>query len=188
MATLDGKRIAFLTANEGVEQVELTEPWRAVKDAGGAPMLIAPDAGEVQAFNHLDKADRFPVDLAVESTNPTDFDALVLPGGVANPDQLRTKPPAVHFVRQLAAAGKPIAVICHGPWTLIDAGLVSGRRLTSWPSLSIDLTNAGAEWVDEAVVVDTSGANTIVSSRQPDDLPQFCACFVETFSETFARA
>jgi protease I len=184
---LEGKRVAFLTANEGVEQVELTEPWKAVQDAGGHPVLVAPDAGEVQAFNHLDKADRFPVDLTVDEAGAAQFDALVLPGGVANPDQLRTKPPAVHFVRQMAEAARPIAVICHGPWTMIDAGLVPGRRLTSWPSLRTDLTNAGADWVDEVVVVDTNGPNTIVSSRKPDDLPRFCEQLVQVFSQAFAR-
>jgi protease I len=188
MATaLAGRRIAFLTANEGVEQAELTEPWRAVQDAGGAAVLLAPEAGEVQAFKHLDKADRFPVDATVEAADPAQFDGLVLPGGVANPDQLRATPQAVHFVRQIAEAGKPIAVICHGPWTLIDAGLVANRKLTSWPSLTTDLTNAGAEWVDEAVVVDTNGPNTIVSSRKPGDLPPFCAQMVDTFANTLAR-
>jgi protease I len=184
---LEGKRVAFLMANEGVEQVELTEPWKAVEGAGGEPVLLAPKEGEVQAFNHLDKADRFPVDMTVDRADPSEFDALVLPGGVANPDQLRTQPPAVHFVHQMAEHGRPIAVICHGPWTMIDAGLVPGRRLTSWPSLTTDLTNAGAEWVDEVVVVDTNGPNTIVSSRKPDDLPRFCEQLVKTFSEAFAR-
>jgi protease I len=184
---LAGKHIAFLTANEGVEQIELTEPWKAVQAAGGDAVLLAPEAGEVQAFNHLDKADRFPVDATVDAADPAQFDALVLPGGVANPDQLRTTPSAVHFIRQIAEAGKPIAVICHGPWPLIDAGLVPDRRLTSWPSLTTDLTNAGAEWVDEPVVVDTNGPNTIVSSRKPDDLPQFCGQLVETFASSLAR-
>ncbi len=184
---LQGKRIAFLMANEGVEQVELTEPWKAVQTAGGEPVLLAPKSGEVQAFNHLDKADRFPVDMTVGDADPAQFDGLVLPGGVANPDQLRIQPPAVHFVHQMAETGRPIAVICHGPWTLIDAGVVPGRRLTSWPSLSTDLTNAGAEWVDEVVVVDSNGPNTIVSSRKPDDLPRFCAELVDSFSEAFAR-
>ena len=184
---LEGKRVAFLMANEGVEQVELTEPWKAVQNAGGEPVLLAPEPGEVQAFNHLDKADRFPVDRAVEHADPEQFDALVLPGGVANPDQLRIKPPAVHFVHRMAETGRPIAVICHGPWTMIDAGLVSGRRFTSWPSLRTDLTNAGADWVDEVVVVDTNGPNTIVSSRKPHDLPRFCEELVHTFSQAFAR-
>lgn len=179
MAALTGKKIAFLTANEGVEQVELTEPWKAVEAEGGQPVLIAPEAGEVQAFDHLDKADTFPVDLTAEQADPSEYAALVLPGGVANPDELRTHPEAVRFAHQVAEAGTPVAVICHGPWTLIDAGVVSGRRVTSWPSLKTDLTNAGAEWVDEEVVVDEQGPGPLISSRKPDDLPAFCATFLE---------
>ncbi len=179
---LAGQRIAFLVANEGVEQVELTEPWKAVEAAGGEPVLVAPQRAEVQAFNHLDRGDRFVADESLDEARADRFDALVLPGGVANPDQLRLQPPAVRFTREIAEAGKPIAVICHGPWTMIDAGLVGGRRLTSWPSLRTDLTNAGAEWVDEQVVVDTSGMAPIVSSRRPDDLPAFCTQLVQTFS------
>lgn len=179
MADLHGKRIAFLTANEGVEQVELTQPWKAVEGAGGRPELLAPESGDVQAFNHLDKGDTFPVDRAVGDVSPDDYDGLVLPGGVANPDQLRMHPDAVRFVRQIFEAGTPVAVICHGPWTLIDAGVVRGRRITSWPSLKTDLTNAGAEWVDEEVVVDRG----LVSSRKPDDLPAFCSKLVEEFAE-----
>jgi protease I len=184
---LQGKRIAFLIANEGVEQVELTQPWKAVQDAGAQPLLIAPKPGSAQAFNHLDKADTFTVDQTLDEADPAQFDALVLPGGVANPDFLRMQPPAVRFVHEIADAGKPVGVICHGPWTLIDAGLVAGRRMTSWPSLRTDLTNAGAEWVDEQVVVDSNGTNTIVSSRRPDDLPAFCAQIVQVFSDQFAR-
>jgi protease I len=179
VADLHGKRIAFLTANEGVEQVELTQPWKAVEGAGGRPELLAPESGDVQAFNHLDKGDTFPVDRAVGGVSPDDYDGLVLPGGVANPDQLRMHPDAVRFVRQIFEAGTPVAVICHGPWTLIDAGVVRGRRITSWPSLKTDLTNAGAEWVDEEVVVDRG----LVSSRKPDDLPAFCSKLVEEFAE-----
>jgi protease I len=179
VADLHGKRIAFLTANEGVEQVELTQPWKAVEGAGGRPELLAPESGDVQAFNHLDKGDTFPVDRAVGDVSPDDYDGLVLPGGVANPDQLRMHPDAVRFVRQIFEAGTPVAVICHGPWTLIDAGVVRGRRITSWPSLKTDLTNAGAEWVDEEVVVDRG----LVSSRKPDDLPAFCSKLVEEFAE-----
>lgn len=179
---LTGRVIGVLTANEGVEQVELTEPWKAIEAAGGRPVLIAPEAGEVQAFDHLDKADRFPVDRTVAQVAAEDLDALVLPGGVANPDQLRTEPRAVALLRQVAERGSPIAAICHAPWTLIDAGLVAGRTLTSWPSLSTDLTNAGAEWVDEEVVVCTSGPNVMVTSRNPDDLPAFCRTFVAQFS------
>ncbi|HYH53945.1 MAG TPA: DJ-1/PfpI family protein, partial [Solirubrobacterales bacterium] len=136
---LKGKRIAFLTANEGVEQVELTEPLEAVRGAGGEADLLAPEAGEIQAFNHLDKGERFPVDRAVGDADADDYDGLVLPGGVASPDQLRTEAEAVEFVRAFFAAGKPVGVICHGPSTLIDAVVVRGRTLTSWPSLQTDL-------------------------------------------------
>lgn len=180
--SLEGRTIAFLTANEGVERVELTEPWRAVQEAGGRPVLLAPESGQVQSFDHLDKADTFPVDGIVGDADPASFDGLVLPGGVANPDQLRTKPEAVHFVRQVVERGTPVAVICHGPWTLIDAGVAKGRMLTSWPSLKTDLTNAGAEWSDEEVVVCTHGPNVLVSSRKPDDLPAFCRTAVATFA------
>ena len=140
---LQGVRVAFLVANEGVEQVELTEPWDAVQRAGGTAELVAPEAGTVRTMHHLDWADSFPVDRTTADARPDDYDAVVLPGGVANPDQLRTDPPAVRFLRELAEAGKPIAVICHGPWTLIDAVVARGRTLTSWPSLSTDLTNPG---------------------------------------------
>jgi protease I len=176
---LQGKKIAFLTANEGVEQVELTEPLRAVREAGAEAELLAPETGEVQAFNHLDKADAFEVDRAVGEADPSDYDGLVLPGGVANPDQLRTKPEALEFVRSFFTAGKPVAAICHGPWTLIDAGVVEGRTLTSWPSLQTDLRNAGAEWVDEEVHVDQG----LVTSRKPDDLEAFNAKIVEELVE-----
>jgi protease I len=176
---LQGRKIAFLTANEGVEQVELVEPLEAVREAGAEAELLAPEAGEIQAFNHLDKADTFPVDRAVGEADAGDYDGLVLPGGVANPDQLRTKPEAVEFVRGFFAAGKPVGVICHGPWALIDAGVIEGRTLTSWPSLQTDLRNAGAEWVDEEVHVDQG----LVSSRKPDDLEAFKAKIVEEFAE-----
>jgi protease I len=171
---LDGLRIAFMVANEGIEQVELTEPWQAVKDAGGTPELLAPEPGHAQAFNHLDKADTFPVDQAIRDADPGDYDALMLPGGVANPDQLRTVPAAVEFARSMFAAGKPAAVICHGPWTLVEADLVRGRTLTSWPSLRTDIRNAGGNWVDEEVHVCTSGPNVLITSRKPDDLPALC--------------
>jgi protease I len=176
---LAGKKIAFLTANEGVEQVELTEPLRAVREAGAEAELLAPEAGEVQAFNHLDTGDTFDVDRAVGEADPSEYDGLVLPGGVANPDQLRTKPEALEFVRGFFEAGKPVGVICHGPWTLIDAGVAEGRTLTSWPSLQTDLRNAGAEWVDEEVHVDQG----LVTSRNPDDLEAFTAKIVEEFAE-----
>ncbi|HSS41060.1 MAG TPA: type 1 glutamine amidotransferase domain-containing protein [Solirubrobacterales bacterium] len=176
---LQGKRIAFLTANEGVEQIELTEPMKAVRDAGAEAELLAPEPGEVQAFNHLDKADTFEVDIPIGDADATEFDGLVLPGGVANPDQLRTNPEVLKFVRAFFEAGKPVGVICHGPWTLIDAGVVEGRVLTSWPSLQTDLRNAGAIWVDEEVHVDQG----LVSSRKPDDLDAFNAKIVEEFAE-----
>lgn len=176
---LKEKTVAFLTAQEGVEEVELTQPWKAVQDAGGTPKLIAPAAGEVQAFNHLDKSTTYPVDEALADADPDSYDALVLPGGVANPDQLRTDEHAVEFVRRIFSAGKPVGVICHGPWTLVEADLVRGRKLTSWPSLQTDIRNAGGEWVDEEVVVDQG----LVSSRKPDDLPAFCAKIIEEFAE-----
>jgi protease I len=171
---LHGRRIAFLVANDGTEQVELTRPWQAVEGAGGTPVLIAPEVGKVQGRNHLDEGDVFEATVGLDDAVMDDYDALVLPGGVANPDDLRTRPPAVRLVRQFAEAGKPIAAICHAPWTLIDAGVVRGRRLTSWPSLTTDLTNAGAEWVDEEVVVDETDGQMLVSSRKPDDLDAFC--------------
>jgi protease I len=176
---LQGKKIAFLTANEGVEQVELVEPREAVREAGAEVELLAPEAGEIQSFNHLDKADTFQVDRSVGEADASEYDGLVLPGGVANPDQLRTNPEALEFVRGFFTAGKPVGVICHGPWTLIDAGVVEGRTLTSWPSLETDLRNAGANWVDEEVHVDQG----LVSSRKPDDLEAFKAKIVEEFAE-----
>lgn len=178
--TLQGKTIAFLMANEGVEQIELTEPWRAVEEAGGRPQLLAPDAGKkVQAFNHLDKADTFKVDVAVAEADANDYDGLVLPGGVANPDHLRMNPDAVRFVKSFFQAGKPVAVICHGPWTLVEADVLRGRTITSWPSMQTDIRNAGGNWVDEQVCVD----NGLVSSRKPDDLPAFCEKMIEEFAE-----
>jgi len=176
---LQGKKIAFLTANEGVEQIELTEPLKAVREAGAEAELLAPEAGQVQAFNHLDKGDTFDADRVVGDADAGEYDGLVLPGGVANPDQLRSKPEALEFVRQFFEAGKPVGVICHGPWTLIDAGVVEGRTITSWPSLQTDLRNAGAKWVDEEVHVDQG----LVSSRKPDDLEAFNAKIVEEFAE-----
>jgi deglycase len=174
-----GKKIAFLMSNEGVEQVELIKPLEAVREAGAEAELLAPEAGEIQAFNHLDKGDTFEVDTVVGKADPDEYDGLVLPGGVANPDQLRTKPEAVRFIRSIFAAGKPVGVICHGPWSLIEADVVSGRTLTSWPSLQTDLRNAGATWVDEEVHVDSG----LVSSRKPGDLPAFTAKIVEEFAE-----
>jgi protease I len=176
---LSGKRIAFLVAQEGVEEVELTEPWKAVEQAGGTPELIAPEKGEVQAMNHLDKGSSFKVDRTLADAKPEDYDGAVLPGGVANPDQLRTEGSATSFLKEMFAEGKPVGVICHGPWTLVEADLVRDRTITSWPSLKTDIRNAGGRWVDEEVVVDQG----LVSSRNPDDLPAFCAKIVEELAE-----
>lgn len=182
---LRGKVIAFLIAPEGAEQVELVEPWRAVESAGGRPVLIAPvdKAGaEAQLFQHLDKGDRQRVDMPLSTADVAEYDALVLPGGVANPDMLRTDPEAVRFVRRFFSDGKPVAAICHAPWMLIEAHEASGRTLTSWPSLHTDLSNAGAAWVDEPVVICEKGNNTLVTSRKPDDLPSFNEAVVKVFS------
>jgi deglycase len=179
MADLNGKRIAFL-ATDMVEQVELTEPWKAVEQAGGTPELVSLEEGEIQGFNHYDKADKFPVDRTVDEATPDDYDALVLPGGVGNPDTLRMHDNAVQFARAFMDAGKPVAVICHGPWTLVEADVVRGRTITSWPSVKTDIKNAGGNWVDQEVVVD----DNLTSSRKPDDLPAFCSTFVEEFAKT----
>jgi protease I len=178
MSDLNGKTIAFLVAPEGIEQVELTEPWAAVEKAGGRPQLLSTELGEVQAFHHLDKADTFPVDMAVADADPASYDGLVLPGGVANPDALRMDEVAVAFVRDFVESERPVAAICHASWTLAEADVVRGRRMTSWPSLQTDLRNAGAEWVDEEVVVD----GQLVTSRKPDDLPAFTEAMVEAFA------
>jgi protease I len=183
MAGLSGKKVAFLVANEGIEQVELTEPWKAVEQTGGQPELIAPEAGKAQAFNHLDKADTFPVDKTTADADASEYVGLVLPGGVANPDQLRMKPEAVAFAKAFVDAGKPVAVICHGPWTLVEAAVVRNRTLTSWPSLKTDIENAGGHWVDKQVQVCDGDENVIVSSRKPDDLPAFCETFIRVFEE-----
>ena len=177
--TLTGRTVAFLVASEGIEQVELTEPWKAVQEAGATPRLVSPEAGSVQAFHHLDKADTFDVDLTVADASVDDFDALVLPGGVANPDALRTDDQAVALVREFMSSGKPVAAICHAAWSLVEADCVRDKRLTSWPSLQTDIRNAGGTWVDEEVVVD----NGLVTSRNPDDLPAFCEKLVEEFAE-----
>jgi protease I len=180
---LQDKTIAFLVAPEGIEQVELTEPWRAVMQAGGTPRLISTKPGKVQAFNHLDRADTFDVDATVDQVSADDFDGLVLPGGVANPDFLRLKPDAVAFARGFFEAGKPVASICHAPWTLIEADVVRGRTMTSWPSLRTDLSNAGAKWVDQEVQVCTAGPNTLVTSRKPDDLKAFTQALVDAMGD-----
>ncbi len=179
---LAGRRIAFLVANEGVEQIELVDPWQAVEQDGGQPVLVAPEPGRVQAFNHLDRGAVFPVHQTVAETAVEDFAGLVLPGGVANPDHLRTQPGAVALVREFVDAGKPVAAICHAPWTLVEAGAVKGKTLTSWPSLRTDLVNAGATWVDETVRVDPAGGWTLVTSRNPGDLPAFCREMCRAFA------
>jgi protease I len=168
-----------LVAPEGVEQVELTEPWKAVEYAGARPTLISTEPGQLHAFNHLDRADDFDVDATVNEVNVADFDALVLPGGVANPDYLRTQPNAVAFVKAFFDEGKPVAVICHGPWTLVEADVLRGRRITSWPSVQTDIRNAGGDWIDAEVVTCTNGPNTLISSRKPDDLPTFNAALLD---------
>ncbi|MFJ8647503.1 type 1 glutamine amidotransferase domain-containing protein [Streptomyces sp. NPDC093546] len=176
-------RVAFLVAPEGVEQVELTDPWQAVADAGDTPVLVSTEPGKIQAFNHLDKADTFPVDETVADASADAFGALVLPGGVANPDFLRMDERAVAFVRAFFDAGKPVAAICHGPWTLVEADVLRGRTLTSWPSLKTDIRNAGGEWVDEQVKVCEATPSTLVTSRKPDDLKAFCEAFTEVFAK-----
>ena len=175
---LQGKRVAFL-ATDMVEQVELTEPWNAVKADGAEPELVSLEEGEIQGFNHYDKADKFPVDRTIEEVSADEYDALMLPGGVGNPDTLRMDENVVSFVRDFFEQGKPVAAICHGPWTLVEAGVVRNRTLTSWPSIQTDIRNAGGNWVDEEVHVDQG----LVSSRNPDDLPAFCAKIVEEFCE-----
>src|ERR1700722_11794156 len=180
---LSGRTVAFLVANEGIEQVELTQPWGAVKQAGGQPVLAATKAGQAQAFNHLDKADTFNVDITTAELKIEDFDAVVLPGGVANPDQLRTALPAVDFLRAFSEAGKPVAAICHGPWTLVEAGMVRGRTLTSWPSLQTDIRNAGGAWVDQEAVVCVDGPYALITSRKPDDLDAFNKAVIEVCAE-----
>ena len=175
---LQGKRVAFL-ATDMVEQVELTEPWKAVQEAGATTELISLEEGEIQGFNHYDKGDTFPVDKTVEEARADDYDALVIPGGVGNPDTMRVDENAVGLVRDFFEQGKPVGVICHGLWMLVEAGVVRGRKVTSWPSLQTDIRNAGGNWVDQEVVVDEG----LVTSRKPDDLPAFNAKIVEEFAE-----
>ena len=176
--SLEGKTIAVL-ATDGFEQVELTEPVAALKAAGARVDIVAPKSGVIQGSKHHDKGDTTAVDKTLGDASPSDYDGLVLPGGVISPDALRLEEAAIAFIRGFTEAGKPVAAICHGPWTLINAGAVSGRRMTSWPSLEIDLRNAGAEWVDEVVVVDQG----LITSRKPEDLPAFCAKMIEAFAE-----
>jgi protease I len=175
---LNGLKVAILVA-EGFEQVELTEPKKALETAGAQTKILSPARGRVQGWNHFEKGDSFPVDVALEEADSRDFDALLLPGGVANPDQLRVIPKAVQFVRDFFDSDKPVAAICHGPWPLIDADVVRGRRITSWPSLKSDLLNAGAEWVDQEVVTDDG----LVTSRKPADIPAFNQKMIEEFAE-----
>lgn len=175
---LNGKRIAFL-ATDGVEQVELTEPWRAVEEAGGQPELISPKTEQILGFNHLDHGDTFRVDTTVKNADPGDYDGLVLPGGVVNADFLRTVDDAMAFMQAFFEQGKPVGVICHAPWALVETGIVKERTVTSWPSLQTDIRNAGGAWVDEELVVDRG----LFTSRKPDDLPAFCAKLVEEFAE-----
>ena len=182
--SLNGKRVAILVA-EGFEQSELDGPQQALAEAGAETLIVSPaEEGWVQAWKHFDLGDSYEVDVPLAEANVEDFDALLLPGGVANPDQLRKKPEAVNFVRAFFDAGKPVAAICHAPWTLIEAGVVKGRTLTSWPSVKTDLVNAGANWVDEQVVVD----NGLVTSRKPDDIPAFNEKMIEEFAEGTHRA
>ena len=178
MPSVEGKKIAFL-ATHGVEQVELTEPWRAVQEAGGSPELVSLEEGQIQGMEHLDKGEKFDVDRAVADVSPDDYDSLIVPGGVANPDFLRTDEDAVAFVRGFFEAGKPVAAICHGPWVLVEADVVRDRTVTSWPSLKTDIRNAGGNWVDQEVHVDGG----LTTSRKPDDLPAFCAKVLEEIAE-----
>jgi protease I len=180
-AQLAGRTIAVL-ATDGVEQVELTEPVKALRGAGAEVEVIS-DKDKIQAFKHHEKGITIPVDVSLEEANPEDFDGLVLPGGVINPDALRLVPAAIEFVRHFVKGKKPIAAICHGPWTLIDAGGVKGKRMTSWPSLKTDLSNAGATWVDEEVAID----GNLVTSRKPDDIPAFNQKMIETFHRTSSQ-
>jgi protease I len=175
---LQGKTIAFI-ATDMVEEVELTEPWQAVKDAGGEPELLSIKSGEIQAFNHYDKSKTYKVDKEISSTLMDDYDGLVIPGGVGNPDTMRMHDDAVEFVRSFFEAGKPVAAICHGPWMLVEADVARGRKITSWPSLRTDIRNAGGNWVDQEVVVDQG----LVTSRKPDDLPAFCKKLIEELAE-----
>ena len=174
---LKNKKVAILVA-DGFEQVEMTKPQQALEEAGAQTQIISPKGDRVQGWNHFDKGDFFSVDVSLDGANPADYDALLLPGGVANPDQLRTIDKAVQFVKSFFDAGKPVAAICHGSWTLIEAKVVEGRTLTSWPSLKTDLQNAGAHWVDREVVVDKG----LVTSRNPDDIPAFNREMLELFS------
>lgn len=175
---ISGKKVAFLLT-DGVEQVELTGPWQAVTEAGGQPTLVAPSAGRLQGYNSTDKGDTFKVDVTVAEADAADYDALVIPGGVVNADHLRVDADAQRFTRDFFEQHKPVASICHGPWLLIDAGVIRGRNVTSYHTLATDLKNAGANWSDQEVVVDQG----LVTSRKPDDLPAFCDALLEEIRE-----
>jgi protease I len=187
-SALEGRPVAFLVATEGTEQVELTEPWQAVASEHGVPALVSQSSGEVKLFRHLDRGDTWPVDVTLDTARAEDYAALVLPGGVANADHLRMDERAVDFVREIVDRGRPVAVICHGPWILVEADAVRGRTLTSYPSLRTDIRNAGGTWVDREVVVCEQGRNVMLSSRTPDDLPVFCRTLLEQFSRHSAYA
>lgn len=178
MDKLAGKKVAMLVT-DGFEQVELTSPRKALEEQGAVAHVVSPKSGMVKAWDEKDWGEKFPVDVALDGANPDDYDALVLPGGVMNPDHLRMNPKAVQFVKAFFEAGKPVAAICHGPWTLIEAGVVKGRKMTSYPSLQTDLKNAGAQWVDQEVVTDQG----LVTSRKPDDLPAFNRKMIEEIRE-----
>jgi protease I len=180
---LNDRTIAFLIAPEGAEQAEVLQPWHAVLTEGGRPVLISSQPGEAQLLEHLDRGKTVHVDQTLSDADPADFDALVLPGGVANPDRLRTEPDAVRFAAAFFAAGKPVAAICHAPWLLAEADVVRGRKVTSWPSLRTDLRNAGGTWVDEQVVICDSGPNVLITSRKPQDIPAFNAAFTQQFAK-----
>ena len=176
--TLSGKKIAILVA-DGFEQVEMTKPREALDEAGAETKIVSPKSGQIQGMHHADKGEKFDVDLTLDEARPEDFDALMIPGGLMNPDQLRSTPEALEFTRHFFREGKPVAAICHGPWVLIDAGAVRGRTLTSWPAIKTDVRNAGGNWVNEEVVVD----NGLVTSRKPDDIPVFNKKMIEEFCE-----
>ncbi len=182
MENIKGMRVAILI-EDGFEQVEMVEPRKALDQAGAKTSIVSPRNGQVRGWNFTDWSDSFPVDVALDRARPQDFDALLLPGGVMNPDSLRLQPKAVAFAKAFFDAGKPVAVICHGPWTVIETGAARGRRIASWPSLKTDLRNAGAEWVDQEVVVD----GNLVSSRKPDDIPAFIRAMIGLFSKTHAQ-
>ena len=175
---LEGKKVAILVA-DGFEQVEMTKPREALQEAGAETKIVSPASGKIQGMNHADKGDKFDVDIELKDAHPEEFDALMIPGGLMNPDQLRSTEEALEFTRHFFETGKPVAAICHGPWVLIDAGVARGRTLTSWPAIKTDLRNAGANWVDKEVVVD----NGLVTSRKPDDIPAFNDKMIEEFGE-----